>query len=177
MNNVPTVFSQTLIKSAKPITRPEWAELLPKTEFFSVRVDVYGGEFSRYRNWLIMEQDGQRYTADTFDRLLAANGITEITDEDRELVAKSFVLMTLANYLEEEISFTKWEKVERPPANVYNRLEAWTKIQGLEIEWYFVFRDGRLRAVNGPYLLQYQVGDYIDKPELNLPPIDSYAFR
>jgi hypothetical protein len=39
----------SVIKSAKPITRPEWEELFPQTDFFSVRVDVYGGEFLEFR--------------------------------------------------------------------------------------------------------------------------------
>jgi hypothetical protein len=169
----------SVIKSAKPITRPEWEELFPQTDFFSVRVDVRGGEFPRYRNWLIVEQDGQRYTADTFDRLLAANGVTEITDENRELVAKAFALMTIGDYLDAEVVFTKWEEGEWEGEYTYDHyLKAWTEIQGLEIWWWFVFEDNHLRIVTRGGIAEYHVGDYIDVPfwTLPLPPLEDYYF-
>ncbi len=171
----------SVIKSAKPITRPEWEELFPQTDFFSVRVDVYGGETSRYRNWLIVEQDGQRYTADTFDRLLAANGIIEITDENRELVAKAFALMTIGDYLEADVVFTDWMEVEgwvgRTGPLDYG-LIAWTEIQGLKITWGLRFQDDQLREVERAGVSEYQIGDYIDIPlyTLPLPPHSEYRF-
>ncbi|MEE8390742.1 MAG: hypothetical protein V3S14_08115, partial [Anaerolineae bacterium] len=63
-----------VIKGTVRIIRSEWEELFPETEFYVVRRDLYGGEFAQQRNMLIVEQDDQRYTAETFDRLLATNG-------------------------------------------------------------------------------------------------------
>jgi hypothetical protein len=152
----------SVIESAKPITRPEWEELFPQADFFSVRVDVYGGESSRYRNWLIVEQDGQRYTADTFDRLLAANGVTEITDENRELVAKAFALMTIGDYLEAEIVFTGWMEVDwwARTGRMNYGLTAWTEIQGLKVNWGFMFKDNQLREAR-VWVSEHHIGEYI----------------
>ncbi len=172
----------TVIKSAAPITRPEWEELLPQTEFFLVKTYLVSGgepeEGGGPRNWLIIEHDGQRYTADTFDRLLKANGVITITNENRELVAKAFALMTIPDYLEEEIVFTEWEKGDWPASfgERYNyRLTAWTRILGLRPRWNFIFRDGRLREADGG-VLEYQVGDYIDVPNLMPPSRDAFLY-
>jgi len=71
------------------VTRPELEALFPRTEFFVVRRVAYGSEAAEQHNMLIVEQEGQRYAPETFDMLLAANGITAITDENRELVKPS----------------------------------------------------------------------------------------
>jgi hypothetical protein len=161
----------SVIKSATGITRPEWKELFPRTNFFLVKTTLYGSESSRQSNWLIVEQDGQRYTAKTFDRLLEANGIATITDENRELVAKAFALMTIPDYLEAEVAFTKWEEGSWPSSIRldYNyALTAWTKIQGLKAQWRFLFYEGLLIGANG-YVPEYGIGDYIDVPFERLP--------
>jgi hypothetical protein len=161
-----------VMKSVERITRPEWEALFPQTEFFLVKYDRYGGEFGQQKfGILIIEQDGRRYAAETFDRLLATNNIS-ITDENREPVAKAFALMTLANYLEEEIVFTEWTKGNWPASfgTSFNyALVAWTKIQGLRISWGFRFQDGHLTEVEGVWFSDSHEGDYIDVPVSTLP--------
>ena len=171
----------SVVKSAVRITRPEWEELFPHTEFYVVKRDVYGGEFGQQqRNLLIVEQDGQRYTAETFDKLLAANDIT-ITDANLERVAKAFALMTLPDYLEEDIVFTEWAEGDRPGrfGKRYNySATVWAKIQGLRTQWFFRVEDGYLRDVLR-LQSEYHVGDYIDIPfeELSPPRAEEYFFR
>ncbi len=95
----------SLIGSAKRITRSEWDELLPQTQFFVVEYALIGQEGGQVRHVLVAEQNGQHYDATTFDQLLDANGIV-ITDTNRELVAKAFALTTLSDYLEQDITFS-----------------------------------------------------------------------
>ncbi|MCP4539112.1 MAG: hypothetical protein GY832_18405 [Chloroflexi bacterium] len=180
-----TELSCSVIKSAAPITRTEWEELLPQTEFFLVKSYlVPGGEpgdGGGPRDWLIIEYDDQHYTAETFDRLLKANGVTAITDENRELVAKAFALMTIPDYLEEEVVFTEWDVGEWDSGLLIytNYLKAWTKIQGLEIWWWFAFNDNRLRAATRFRVVESNIGDYIDVffLELPIPSTQHYYFR
>jgi hypothetical protein len=82
----------------RQITRPEWVELFPQAKFFLAAAKSVGGETSTTHNLLVIEQNGQRYQAETFDSLLEANQIV-ITDQNRELVAKAFALITLKDYL------------------------------------------------------------------------------
>jgi hypothetical protein len=171
-----------VINSATHITRPEWDELFLQTDFFLVKVHYRPqfGHDAHQGNWLIVEQDSQRYTADTFDRLLAANGITEITDGNRELIAKAFALMTIPDYLGDEVIFIEWEEGDWPDARHHysHSLKAWTKIQGLEIKWWFVFEDGWLKIITRGGISKYHTGDYIDTPFeiLPLPPLKDYYF-
>lgn len=171
----------SVIKSAEPITCTEWEALFPETNFYLVKTELYGGEFPEQPNWLIIKQDNKHYTAETFDRLLKANGVITITDENRELVAKAFALMTIPNYLEEEVVFTEWEEVEFDVAtfDYTHRLRAWTKLQGLEVVWYFVFKDARLKIASGAWTEQAAVGDYIQVPMFTLPHprFEDYRFR
>jgi len=118
--------------------------LFPKTRFYEIqfvgRHQI--AEYDYYRHGEVVAwQDSQRYTAETFDRLLAANGTTTITDENRELVAKALVLMTLPDYLGEEIMFSELEEIDLRGGFSFEHyncaLTAWTKIQGLSI-WYAV---------------------------------------
>jgi len=164
-----------VIDSATRITRPEWEELFPQTDFFLVKAQYWPqlGHGGQQGNWLIVERDGQRYTVETFDKLLEANGITTIPDEKRELVTKAFVLMTLGDYLEEEVVFSDWGPVDDGPRAVaelqFNyAITVWTKIQGLEIRWWFLFMEEDLRAARG-WISEYGVGDYIDIPQEELP--------
>ncbi|MBN1249117.1 MAG: hypothetical protein JXC32_15770 [Anaerolineae bacterium] len=171
------------LDSALLITRPEWETLLPDTDFYLLELGGYRPDsFDVYdsRRRLVAWQDGQYYSADTFDQLLEVNGITAITDENRETVARAFALMIIYGYLEEEVNFTEWEEVEVEPGAFAYCLEAWTKIGGLELQWCFVFGDGRLSVAWGPDILQYYVGDYIDVPPDELPPLPPptrYVFR
>lgn len=162
----------SVVKSAVRVTRPEWEELFPQAEFFVVKRDVYGGELVRQHNMLIVEQDGQRYNARSFRNLLKASGVTDINDDNRELIAKSFALMALPDYLAEEIVFSDWREGSWNSSTRLNhnyQLMAWTKLMGLKTVWRFTFYEGRLIEAQGG-LLETKVGDYIDVPLNRLPP-------
>lgn len=170
----------SVTKSAEQITFPEWEVLFPRTEFYLLRRHVYGQGGGHQSNLLITELEGKRYTPKTFDRLLKANGVTEITDENRELVAKAFALMTIPDYLEEEVLFTEWGETDWPTGagESYNwHLFGWTKIQGLKIRWLFIFEDGQLWATDGG-IPEQNTGDYIDVPfeRLPIPSRDDFRF-
>jgi hypothetical protein len=162
----------------KPITRTEWLELFPNTRFYLIGLDrierVENNKYGYERRYLVIaQQDGRRYRLETFDELLIDNGIT-ITDENRELAAGSLALMTLANYLEEEVVLSDWREVDVPQTRAglcYNyAFTAWTKIQGRIIEYLFLFDQGFLREVTW-YPAENNVGEYIDEPPLGvLPP-------
>ena len=155
---------------ARRITRPEWEALFPYTEFYLVKYDRYGSEFVETRNVLIVEQDGRRFSLKEFHTLLGWNHI-KITDENREPVAKAFVLMSLEDYLDEEIVFSDWEEGSWPSAirMPYNyTITAWTKIQGLKFEWLFLFDEEGLFGAEG-LAIERNIGDYIDVPFENLP--------
>lgn len=160
-----------VMKSVERITRPEWDKLFPQTEFFLVKYDRYTNEFSpQQRYLLIIEQDGKRYTPNTFDHLLTSNDIA-ITNKNRELVAEALVLMMLPGYLKEEIEFSNWEEGNWSSAIRvdYNyRLTVWTKIQGLEIQFLFIFYESNLVGAGGD-IIEYNVGDYIDISFETLP--------
>jgi len=168
-------------KSVVRIVRPEWEQLLPRTEFYLGKYDLYGGEVTQQRIALIIEQDGQRYTVKTFDRLLETNGIATITDENRELVAKALVLVTLDNYLEEEITLSALRNADVQGGFSFEHynytITAWTKVQGLSIGYLFMFDQGRLRMVTG-YVNAYNTGDYIDVPfrEMPQPAYDAFTY-
>jgi hypothetical protein len=155
-----------VLQGVAQIMRPEWTELLPETEFYLVKRMLFA-DVPRQLNVLIIEQDGQRYKANTFDRLLEVNGVV-VTDENHESVAKTWALMTVPDYLGEEVIFTKWEKVTYtaeqaiPPYN-YN-LQAWTKLGGYEVGWQFVFGNTQLEVASGPHVGKSQTGDYVEEP-------------
>ncbi len=160
----------SIVRSAKRITRPEWEELFPQTQFFVVEYALIGRETGQLGHVLVAEQNGQHYSAETFDRLLKANQIA-ITDKNRELVAKALVLMKLTDYLEADIVFSDWGTTDQPaPFDLrYNyTLTAWTKIQGLRFQWLFLFHEGSLITAGGG-ILEQNVGDYIDVPLDVLP--------
>jgi hypothetical protein len=169
------------LESTQVITRPEWGQLFPDTDFYLLEMGGYrpdSMEVYDSRRRLAAWQDDQHYTAETFDRLLQANGVLTITEEHRELVAKAFALMTIPSYLEEEVVFTEWEEGSWPASFdwYYNyALTAWTKIQGLEIRWWFMFEDGQLRITDGA-VIERQVDDYIDIPFMELSPPSRNTF-
>jgi hypothetical protein len=156
--------------SVKQITHPEWDELFPETDFYLEEYDTYGGDdppvVTYYR--LIVEQGGQQYGKWNYDQLLAANRI-EITDDNRELVARAFALMTISDYLSEEVIFEAWTPNLEPDYKAYDAydMKAWTRFGGMEIGWLFMFDyyDCPL-FMFGPSTLQYRVGDYVKTPLL-----------
>ncbi len=157
---------------AAHITRPEWEALFPNTKFILAKSYLYGNEpGARRRNQLIIEHATSRYDLSDFQRLLDANRIV-VTDQNRELVAKAFVLMALPDYLDEDIVFSDWKEGSWPSEwwEPYNyTITAWTKIQGLKIRWRFLFREGRLPVVRG-VIIEQNIGDYIDVSFRTLPP-------
>jgi len=135
---------------------------------------------SEQRTDLLALHQGQWYDAETFDRLLKVNDIT-ITDENRELVAKAFALMTIPDYLGEDVVFTEWEEGAWPArfGRHFNySVTVWTKIQGLRTQWFFTFEDDYLRFARRMQS-EYHVGDYIDVPfeTLTPPGFKEYFFR
>ncbi|MEE8390642.1 MAG: hypothetical protein V3S14_07600 [Anaerolineae bacterium] len=157
---------------ATRITRPEWETLFPYTEFFLVKADRYGGEFGpETHNRLIIEAWwDKRLSREDFHTLMGGEHVS-VTDENRELVAKAFVLVFLADYLEEEIVFSdgeegSWPSDIRKPFDY--RITAWTRIQGLKFEWLLMFHEGEIFGAEG-LVIERNVGDYIDVPFERLP--------
>jgi hypothetical protein len=172
-------------KDIWPITRPEWEQLLSDTTFYLIGMAGRNQE-PMYDHGYYLElaawYEGTYHGAEAFDRLLAANGITAITDENCELVAQAFALMTIPDYLGEEIVFTEWESIQGEPGKYkhdYDHcLRAWTKLQGLEVGWCFVFGEGRLKIATGPVGIQHDIGDYVEvnPDQLSLPAQKDYRF-
>ena len=104
--------------------------------------------------------------------MLNVNGIV-ITDQNRELVAKIFALMTLSYYLEGDITFSDARDVH-VQGGFYIRvyfnygITAWTKLQGLKIEYLFIFEQGRLLQVAGARHTLH-TDDYLDVPDYFVP--------
>ena len=176
----------TAFESARQVARPEWEQLFPETNFYEIQF------VGRHQDWVYdyyhhsevaAWQNGKHYTAETFDRLLKANGVITITDENRELVAKAFALMTIPDCLEGEIVFTEWEEGEWQSGSLLytNYLKAWTEIQGLEMEiwWWFIFEDNWLKTVTRlGRISKYPIGDFDGSlRELSPPPAKDYYFR
>jgi hypothetical protein len=170
-----------VVQGVKQITRPEWKALFPQAKFFLVKRNVVGQESGFQQNLLVIEQAERRYSAETFDSLLKANDIV-ITDTNRELVIKAFVLTTLADYLEQEVTFSNWTQGDWPA--IFKRrftysITAWTKIQGLRMKWLFAFENNRLWLARQLQEIEYHTGDYLDVPfeVLPLPGLREYLFR
>lgn len=188
------------VTDIEPVTRSEWEQLFPDTVFYLV--DVGGWRSSEgllahesqnrgLSRHLVARQKGQAYHSETFDRLLEANGIT-ITDTNRELVARSFALMSIPDYLGGDVRFLEWGDVE-PGTYQYNyshHLKAWTEVWGCEVSWWFVFAGEQMRVVSrtgGPCQVSNH-GDYIaddryfrrdsEASLLGVPPYSKeYSFR
>ena len=164
-----------VILTAERITRPEWDELFPRVKFYLVKYDVYENTYPRNppfrRSALIIKEWGDYLSREDFNLMLDWDQIT-VTDENRELVARTFVLMSLPDYLDEEIVFSGWEEGSWPSDinKPYNyAITSWTKIQGLKIQWLFIFHEGNLLTAWGE-VIEHNVGDYIDVPFEELPP-------
>ncbi|NIS80226.1 MAG: hypothetical protein GTO14_08460, partial [Anaerolineales bacterium] len=150
-----------VIKSAVEISRPEWEELFPTTDFYIVRRMLYGGELPYQRNLLVVEQDGTRYGVGTFQRLMDVNNVT-ITEENRELVAKTLVLMMLPDFIEHGVRFVAWEEGDWRSTlrlNFNYSLTLRTELGGYEIRWLFVFHEGDLLTASG-WVVEEGVGEF-----------------
>jgi hypothetical protein len=153
-----------------PLLRPEWQQLFPKADFFLTKnatlIDNPDQWAPLKGSQVIALQEGQHYSATSFPQLLEANGIT-ITEQNRETVAKAFVLMALAYYLDGDVVFSDAGEIDVQgglPSERYNfGITAWTKLQGLKITYGFLFEKGRLLQVAGSVIEPY-TGDYIDVP-------------
>jgi hypothetical protein len=158
----------------KSVTRPEWEQLFPDTAFYLVDIGgwrsgegllAHESRDSGLRRHLAAWQNGQAYQSETFDRLLEANAVA-ITDTNRELVARSFALMSISNYLDRDVRFLEWETVDLGTSGTkYSHyLKAWTETWGCEVVWYFSFADQRLSAVSllGGACKVSEYGDYIE---------------
>jgi hypothetical protein len=163
-----------LILTARHITRPEWDELFPWTVFYLVRYDEHVNTYPRHppsrHNTLVIHDWGDYLSREDFHRLLGGHQVM-VTDENRELVARAFVLVSMPDYLEGEIVFSDWEEGSWPSdwAGPYShRVTVWTKIQGVRMQWYFLFDDKGLLSAKGG-IVEYNVGDYIDVPFERLP--------
>jgi hypothetical protein len=169
----------SVVQDVKHITRPEWETLFPQTKFFLIKRNVVGQESGFQRNMLIAEQAGQQYNADSFQNLLDANSVV-ITDSNRELVAKAFALMTLPDYLQDEITFSDSKTTDERGIFSFERFNytttAWTKVQGLKIVYLFFFQQGRLRVVTWN-TNKHGTGIYIDVPSRDLSPVQQGTLR
>lgn len=94
-------------------TTTQWIELFPQTHFYLIKFDLATNcstsitcGIDDYQ--LIAQQDNNRFRVKEFNQLLKANGIL-ISDENRQLVAESAILMWLAEFVQEEISFAGWQ--------------------------------------------------------------------
>jgi hypothetical protein len=158
----------------KRVTRPEWEQLFPDTVFYLVDIGgwrssegllAHESQNSGRRRHLVAWQNGQAYQSETFDRLLEANAVA-ITDTNREMVARSFALMSISNYLDRDVRFLEWGDVdpETSRTEYSHYLKAWTETWGCEIVWYFAFADQQMSIVSlwgGPCNVS-EYGDYIE---------------
>ena len=158
--------------SVESITRPEWEQFFPNTEFFLIRLNAYHpeneyGDFSS-RDRLVARQDDRQYNAETFNQLLSVNNI-RVTNENYELVAQAFALMTLnAEIFSHEIVFTAWESIDFQDAFSHydHQLSAWTELGGQENQWRFGFEEEEMMEIMGPYGTDTEIGDYVSLPEV-----------
>lgn len=164
---------------AKRITHPEWKALFPGAAFTLVEFEVYGRpednpHWPKRHNEVFAEQDYERLGLDGFERLLRYNNVWTINDENRELVARAFALMALPDYIEEEIVLSELKEGSWPTYHGLDELNynytitAWTQIQGLKIQWFFLFdEEGVWGAWGG--VVERNTGNYIDVPFEELP--------
>jgi hypothetical protein len=154
----------------KFITSTVWANLFSNTHFYllaSRRVMNYESNRSGYQqSYRVIAQEGpQRYMVDTFDQLLHANNIIP-SDDNRQAIAQAFVLMSLADYLENQIIVMSWEEGSwssslKLPYNY--ALTVWTKMRGRQFKFLYLFYENHFVMTNG-YMAKDQTGDYLDEP-------------
>lgn len=179
-----TESSCSVIKSAAIITRPEWSELFQETEFYLVEVDQVNLWESKRCTWLVTRQDCKIYSSQTFGHLLEANSVV-VTEQNRETVARAFVLMSLSGeYLKEKIIMSKLQEADIQGRFSFEHysyaMDAWTERGGLTLNYLFGFDEGGLKFAEG-YVTKYGVGDYIDVPRETLcgpyPDFLTYNYR
>ena len=156
-----------IFDSITPLTKTEWIQLLPNTRFFLAKgagvnrdlLNATDGAASTTHYWIIAFQNGQMYEINRFPDLLSTNGIT-VTTENRQSVAQAFVLMALPYYIENDVVFLDAQQANKEiDFEQYNyETTVWTKLHGLQIDYYFLFDAARLRSVVG-YIVQYQTGE------------------
>lgn len=156
-----------ILKGITRLEKEQWSRLFPNTFFYQIRFHQRTqDEFTDQVNsrLFIAWQDGRRYGPGNYDELLALNEI-DITDDNRELVAQAFALMTLPDYLTNEIIFNKWESGEWDGRHRYtHRLVGWTRLEGLNVNWWFQFNDGNLRLATRAAVANAHTGDYTAAP-------------
>jgi hypothetical protein len=137
------------------VTREEWVTLFPEADFYLVetrRIENYETVINGFvqENFIIIQQGEQEYRDITFDKLLHDNQII-IGNENIELVLRAFAWITAANYLKEDLSFSALQEVsftENQARHPYNfQLSAVTEFDNIQLNWYFVMENNRLRIV------------------------------
>jgi hypothetical protein len=159
----------------RKLNKKEWSELFPDTNFYLIGLQrIENPEDNmiglKQVNSVIALQDGSRYTIDSYDKLLASNSIA-ITDDVHEQIAQSFALMSLGNFLDDEILFLNWEMGSwRSPIrlNFDHKLSVWTKIQGCKVDYFFGFYEDRLVMIEW-HTTGCNSSDYIEKPAVSTP--------
>ncbi len=156
--------------SAQEITHAVWEQLFPDTKFYALHLSNNNRTYGYATYYRLTARQGDRqYTAVIFDQLLYDNNIS-VTNENYELAAQAFALMTLnADFFSYQITFTDWEQIDmqRAFSHFDRRLQAWTELGGQEIQWYFGFENERVLEILGPdtALLGYEIGDYVPLPD------------
>jgi hypothetical protein len=140
------------------LTTLEWKQLLPNTTFYLVDIGSWRsfegllpheGQDGGVGRQIVAWQNAQSYQIESFDHLLEDNAII-VNDINRELVARSFALMSIPNYLGGDVIFLEWKPV-KPGVyrhNYSHLLKAWTEIWGCEVYWSFVFNDDKITIVS-----------------------------
>ncbi|MBP7687744.1 MAG: hypothetical protein KA765_07545 [Thermoflexales bacterium] len=183
------------------LTRPEWKQLLSNTIFYLVDIGSWRsangllpheGQDGGIGRQIVAWQNGQAYHIENFDRLLEDSAIT-INDTNRELVARSFALMSIPDYLGGDVRFLEWKPVKPGTYrhNYTHALKAWTETWGCEVFWWFVFSDEHITIASrsggscqideyGNYIkdsTHFQFGDAAIVP-LGVPPyFQDYRFN
>lgn len=157
------------------IRKPEWDQLWSEVHFYLVtNIGAYQVRYAYhpanpYLKMLYAVHKGWVYTADEgvawrFNELLAANRI-EVTEANRDLVAKAFILTAMdASRLAGDVTFSAPRAIDEEGPFSTERLvyylESWTQIQGRVYAWRFAFYpSGQIELVTR-YLLQEGVGEY-----------------
>ncbi len=154
----------------RAIIRPEWQTLFPGAQFYLVPRTVATGDQVQQDNKLIVRYKEQWYEPGQFQHLMDAFDL-QVTDDRRDLVARAFVTMRLANYLEHDLVLSD-SRAETSPSIIpqpYDyTISVWTQLQGLKIRWRLMFDKGSLVTAGGEVTNQH-LGAYIDEPFNTLP--------
>jgi hypothetical protein len=163
-----------IFQGVSPLLRPEWQQLLPRTDFFLLKSTSVSkpGDVDLLvtpAGAVLAQHDNHIYRVNDFPQLLDANGIV-ISDQNRELVMKAFALMTLGAYLQDDVRFENLEKIDiREGLNHYtHQLKLWTRLQGIKLVYWFEFYNGRLGDIEGSVIANHKE-DYREVPIDQLP--------